>query len=155
MGKGVIKEQKWASKFGCDQFTLKWQLTLGASEPLKAVSAWFPRCFHGLLLSMARTWLAVWGRGGLCLLAPPGSGLPHSRHRQRCPWALLAGQEGAGRGHVVKEGGELWHAFKNYSLKNCFLKQRKVIEGTIFLYFLIKCHLLAEKQLAVSCTAGG
>lgn len=95
------------------------------------------------------------GSGGLCLLAPPGSGLPHSRHRQRCPWALLAGQEGAGRGHVVKEGGELWHAFKNYSLKNCFLKQRKVIEGTIFLYFLIKCHLLAEKQLAVSCTAGG
>lgn len=40
-------------------------------------------------------------------------------------------------------------------MKNCFLKQRKVIEGTIFLYFLIKCHLLAEKQLAVSCTAGG
>ena len=40
-------------------------------------------------------------------------------------------------------------------MKNCFLKQRKVIEGTIFLYFLIKCHLLAGKQLAVSCTAGG
>lgn len=29
------------------------------------------------------------------------------------------------------------------------------MEGTIFLYFLIKCHLLAEKRLAVSCTAGG
>lgn len=76
VGKGVIKEQKWANKFGCDQFTLEWQLALGASEPLKAVSAWFPRCFHGLLLSMARTCLAVWGQGGLCLLAPPALGCP-------------------------------------------------------------------------------
>lgn len=155
MGKGVIKEQKWASKFGCDQFTLKWQLTPWSKRTLEGglsmVSQVLPRppAEHGQDL------VGSVGPGGLCLLAPPGSGLPHSRHRQHCPWALLAGQEGAGRGHVVKEGGELWHAFKNYSLKNCFLKQRKVIEGTIFLYFLIKCHLLAEKQLAVSCTAGG
>lgn len=76
MGKGVIKEQKWANKFGRDQFTLKWQLTLGASEPLKAVSAWFPRCFHGLLLSMARTWLAVWGQGGSACWHPLALGCP-------------------------------------------------------------------------------
>lgn len=45
--------------------------------------------------------------------------------------------------------------FKNDDLNNCFLKQRKVTEGTIFLYFLIKCHLLSEQQLALSCTARG
>lgn len=35
MGKGVIKEQKWASKFGCDQFTLKWQLTPWSKRTLE------------------------------------------------------------------------------------------------------------------------
>lgn len=45
------------------------------------------------------------GSGGALPVGTPCSGLPHSRHRQRCPWALLAGEEGAGRGHVVKGRG--------------------------------------------------
>lgn len=76
MGKGVIKEQKWASKFGCDQFTLKWQLTPWSKRTLEGglsmVSQVLPRppAEHGQDL------VGSVGSGGLCLLAPPALGCP-------------------------------------------------------------------------------
>lgn len=62
------------------------------------------------------------------------------------------GSPGATLGSVARLSSTFFSLGKSPSPKRK-VKQRR--RGLIFLYFLIKCHLLSVKQLSVSCSAWG